>query len=74
MKFFKATLHSKQNHTNPSVPKTMDILLPVDAILFLKEVDTKSYQVNIKPEYIPKIHFEVGEVTAKINANQIEFL
>lgn len=74
MKFFHATLHKKINQNNPTQPASINVLLPIESIAALIVVNANSYNVILKPDCVPIVHFEVGAVSATLQKHQIEVL
>jgi hypothetical protein len=65
MNFFKATLHAKPNQPGTTNPQSLELLLPFSAILAIRD-NGSVFEVFVNTSCLPKVHFEVGSVSASI--------
>ena len=73
-KFIKATLHQKTSAGFAKANKTVELLLPIEAIAALKKFKENYYEVYLKSEYKIKMDFEYEVIHASLNDSKIEIL
>ena len=77
LQFFKATVFAdKSNISNPSIPKSEEILIPIEAISHLKKQFNSNgvYEVILKKTYPLSLIYAVSSISAHLKADQIQIL
>lgn len=70
MTFFHAKLTTKASGIHAQ-SQTTQIYLPVEAIAYLKFVNTSNYDVVVKDNWLPKGNFEVISIVATIQKHEL---